>query len=144
MIRPTLLLMSTLLISLTGCAQGIPNKAEQIATAVLAAPKDQRDGAAVMGYDAKGNIVVLRQGTNQLICNSDDPSRKGFQSVCYHKDLEPFMARGRQLKQEGKTADEIFEIREKEAKAGSLKMPEQPTTLHLLEEIGRASCRERV
>ncbi|MDP5168880.1 MAG: hypothetical protein NWR72_01440, partial [Bacteroidia bacterium] len=51
----------------------------------------------------------------------------------YHKNLDPFMARGRELKAEGKTADEIFEIREAEAKAGTLRMPEHPSTMSLLE-----------
>ena len=43
------------------------------------------------------------------------------------------MARGRTLRGEGKTSREIFDIREKEAKEGILKMPEQASTLHLLE-----------
>ena len=43
------------------------------------------------------------------------------------------MKRGRELRAEGKTPVEIFNIREEEAKSGKLKMPENPTTLHLLE-----------
>jgi hypothetical protein len=43
------------------------------------------------------------------------------------------MQRGRVLRAEGKSSSKIFDIREEEAKAGTLKMPEQPTTLHLLE-----------
>lgn len=39
------------------------------------------------------------------------------------------MDRGRVLKQEGKKANEILAIREKEVKAKTLKMPEQPSTL---------------
>ncbi|MEL6923994.1 MAG: hypothetical protein AAFO94_08095, partial [Bacteroidota bacterium] len=58
------------------------------------------------------------------------------QSVCYHVDLEPFMQRGRELKAEGKSFEEIFDQREAEAKDGSLKMPEQPATMHLLEGAG--------
>jgi hypothetical protein len=37
------------------------------------------------------------------------------------------------LRAEGKGAGEVFDIREQEAKSGKLKMPEQPTTLHMLE-----------
>ena len=39
------------------------------------------------------------------------------------------MARGRALKQAGKTTQEIFDTREKEAKSGKLAMPKQPSTL---------------
>ena len=48
--------------------------------------------------------------TNKLICISDDPVKEGFNCVCYHKDLEPFMARGRALKAEGKKFEyQIYE-----------------------------------
>jgi hypothetical protein len=53
-------------------------------------------------------------------------------AAAYHKDLEAFMARGRALRAEGKDRAEIFDIREKEAKAGTLWMPEEATTLHIL------------
>ncbi|MCB0688671.1 MAG: hypothetical protein KDC53_19165 [Saprospiraceae bacterium] len=116
------------------CAQeSIPDREDQIAAATAAAPVEDREGAKVYGYDTKGNLVVLEEGTNNMVCISDDPNRPGFQTVCYHKDLEPFMSRGRALRAEGKSSQEIFDIREKEAKEGVLKMPEQPTTLHLLE-----------
>jgi len=119
--------------SLTSCAQEIPNKENQIKMAEQAAPEEDRAEATILGYDAEGKLVTLRAGTNGQICIADDPNRKGFQSVCYHKDLAPFMERGRQLKAEGKGGTEIFKIREAEAKSGKLKMPEQPATLHLLE-----------
>lgn len=116
------------------CAQeSIPDRENQIAAATMAGPEDDRAGAAVYGYDAKGMLVSLREGTNNLICVADDPNRAGFQTVCYHKNLEPFMQRGRELRAEGKTNQEIFTIREEEAKAGGLKMPDQASTLHLLE-----------
>lgn len=129
-----LLCLLSILFVVPGCAQdSTPDAAQQIRAAVMAAPEDMRDGAAVYGFTTKGKLTLLREGTNNLICQSDDPMREGFQCVCYHKDLEPFMARGRELKAAGKTNLEIFDIREAEAKAGALKMPDQPTTLHLLE-----------
>lgn len=73
----------------------IPSVEVQIKTAVLAAPEDKRDGAMVYGYNSKGEFVVLRKGTNELVCLTDDPNSPGFNVSCYHKDLEPFMARGR-------------------------------------------------
>lgn len=115
-----------------GQSSEIPHKDNQIAMAVLAGPEELRTEATVMGFDAEGNQVVIRQGSNDLICRSDDPNKSGFECVCYNLDMEPFMARGRQLKKEGKNSGEIFDIREKEAKDGAFPMPERPSTLHIL------------
>lgn len=125
-------LLIVLVILTMSCEAQIPNKEEQIAGAVMAAPEEKRAEATVMGFDENGNILVIRQGTNELICLADDPNQEGFNASCYHKDLEPFMARGRALKAEGKSRQEIFDIREKEVKEGTLKMPTNPTTLHVL------------
>ena len=122
----------TLLLFATGSAHAqtsIPSAEVQIKGAVLAAPADKQAGAAVMGYNQKGELVQLRKGTNELICLADDPNQKGFSVACYHRDLEPFMARGRALRKEGKSTKEIFDTREQEAKSGKLKMPKQPTSL---------------
>lgn len=112
-------------------SQSVPGKEVQIKTAVLAAPQEQRDNATVMGYSPKGEFVVLRKGSNGMVCLADDPNQKGFNVSCYHESLEPFMERGRQLKKEGKSFQEIFDMREDEVKAGKLKMPSQPTTLYV-------------
>jgi hypothetical protein len=105
---------------------------DQIASAVLAATKVQRDGATVLGYDTTGKFVTLRKGTNELICLADDPNKKGFSVACYHKDLDPMMARGRTLRAEGKNSGEINKIRAEEAASGKLIMPKSATTLHVL------------
>jgi hypothetical protein len=109
----------------------IPSAGIQIKTAELAAPADKREGAMVYGFNDKGEFVVLRKGTNELICIGDDPKQKGLSVSCYHKDLEPFMARGRELKAQGKTFQEIFDIREAEAKSGKLVMPKQASNLQV-------------
>jgi hypothetical protein len=64
-----------------------------------------------------------------MVCLADDPNQAGLNVSCYHKDLDSFMARGRELKKEGKSPQEIFDIREAEVKSGKLLMPKQPTTL---------------
>ncbi len=126
--------LTLLLFPIQACSQdGVPDREGQIAAAVQAAPEDLRADATVMGFDATGNLITLREGSNKLICLADDPNRGGFSVACYHTDLEPFMARGRALRAEGKTGAEIFQTREEEAKAGTLPMPEKPVTLHLLE-----------
>jgi hypothetical protein len=110
-------------------AQSIPTAEVQIKTALLACPEESRDKAMVYGYSEKGEFIVLRKGQNELICLADDPANPALSVSCYHKSLEPFMERGRQLKKEGKSFEEQFEIREKEVKSGKLKMPAQPATL---------------
>ncbi|MEO0734103.1 MAG: hypothetical protein AAFZ52_14805 [Bacteroidota bacterium] len=102
-----------------------------VATALLAAPEANRANCKVIGYNMAGEFVTFREGTNEFICLTDDPKKEGFNVACYHKDLEPFMARGRALRAEGKTAQEIFDIREEEVKAGQLAMGPTGTTLHI-------------
>ncbi len=118
--------------SLPAWAQRIPTQEVQLKTAILAAPQDLRENATVYGYDPNGVFTLLRQGSNELICLADDPSGKGFSVSCYHRSIEPFMARGRELKNEGKSFQEIFDIRESEAKSGKLILPESGTTLYVL------------
>lgn len=117
-------------LALLSCAQ-IPSKQEQISAAVLALPENLQSGAAVLGYDQPGELITLREGSNDQVCLADDPNKKGYSAACYHKDLSEFMARGRALAKEGKNSGDIFDIREKEAKAGELIMPDHPATLHI-------------
>jgi len=105
-------------------AQDIPSSEAQIKSASMAAPEEMRDGVKVLGFSADGELVELKKGTNELICIADDPAQKGFNAACYYKDLEPFMARGRALKKEGKNFKEIFDIREEEVKSGKLVIPQ--------------------
>lgn len=103
----------------------------QIALALQAAPEDRRAGAAVMGYDGAGKLVQLRAGTNDLICLSDDPAADGISVACYHKDLEPFMARGRELTAQGTDAKTRIATRLKEVESGELPMPREPRMLYV-------------
>jgi hypothetical protein len=101
-----------------------------IATALMAAPQESRSGCKVIGYNMAGEFVTLKEGTNEFIVLVDNPKQDGFNVACYHKDLEPFMARGRALKAEGKTGKKIFEMREEEMKAGTLNIT-PGSTLHI-------------
>lgn len=110
----------------------IPSTEVQIKTAILAAPEEKQADAKVFGYNESGEFVELRKGSNEMICISDDPNGKGFSVSCYQAALEPFMERGRELKKEGKSFQEIFDIREAEAKGDKLKMPSEGATLFVL------------
>ena len=126
------LLILTLPTLLFSCdAQTIPNKDWQIKTAVLAAPEEMREGAKVLGFDKDNNLVTLREGTNEMVCIGDDPKQAGFSAAAYHKDLEAYMMRGRELRAQGKNFQEIFQAREDEVKAGKLTIP-QGSILYVL------------
>ena len=124
------LLLPALILFTTCLGQTKPPSADvQIKTALLAAPAAKRDSATVYGYSESNELVVLKKGTNEIICVADDPSQAEFSVASYHKDLQPFMERGRALRKMGRTHQEVFDLREKEAKSGELSMPKQPTTL---------------
>lgn len=124
-------IIATLLVlmALISFAQTVPPVEIQIKTALLAAPEESRDKAMVYGYSDKGEFIVIRKGENDMVCLADDYKVEGLNVACYHKALDPYMERGRQLKKEGKGYQDSFDIREAEVKSGKLKMPVQPTTL---------------
>lgn len=101
----------------------------EIAGAVAPLPDHLRDGATVMGF-RNGALEVIRNGTNMLICVADDPDQEGFHAACYHKDLEPFMARGRALRAEGHERPAIDSARQAEIENGTLAFPKDSRTLY--------------
>jgi hypothetical protein len=125
--KKTPLVLSLACLAGTVFGQNLPSKEVQIKTAVLAAPEALREKAMVYGYSEKGDLIVLRKGENEMVCLADDPSQAGLNVSCYHKDLEPFMTRGRELKKEGKSFQEIFDIRESEMKSKKLAIPQGAT-----------------
>jgi hypothetical protein len=108
-------------------AQAIPPVAEQMAAAVLPLPAEMRAGAMIMGYKVKDKLEVLRPGTNNMICLALYVSRPDFHVACYHKGLEPFMARGREIREKMGAKTNVDSIRFKEIADGKLKMPKAGT-----------------
>lgn len=104
----------------------------QIKTAVQAAPEMYRDGTTVLGYNQDGKLVTLREGSNGMVCLADDPNKEGISVACYGAELEPFMARGRELVAEGKSTEEKQQARKAEIEAGTLKMPQEPSMVYVL------------
>ena len=103
----------------------------QIAAAVTPLPEEMRAGATVIGYTAVGKpVVTLREGRNDMICLLPDPTGPAFHAACYHKSMEPFMARGRALRASGVSGGQVDTIRFAEVKSGKLKMPTQPAMLY--------------
>ena len=106
-------------------AQSLPPVAEQVTAAVLPLPAELRAGATVMGYRTAGKLEVLQRGTNGMNCLALYVTRPDFHVACYHESLEPFMARGRELRDQGVTGTRVDTVRFKEIADGKLKMPAQ-------------------
>jgi hypothetical protein len=105
---------------------------DQIAAAILPLPADARASATVLGYGTDGKLTTLRKGTGTMVCLADDPKIAAFHVACYHNSMEPFMARGRELRTSGVTGSEVDTVRFREAKSGTLKLPNHPASLYSL------------
>ena len=110
----------------------IASSDEQIAAAVLPLPADARASATVLGYGGDGKLTTLRKGTGNMTCLADDPKVAQFHVACYHDSMEPFMARGRELRASGVAGTQVDTVRFREVKAGTLKMPNHPASLYQL------------
>jgi hypothetical protein len=125
-------------------AADAPSVEVQIKGAVLPAPPELRDGAAVLGLDAQGRRVTIREGKNEMICLATDPTKTAFNAACYHEDLEPFMARGRELLLQEVTGPKRNDIRNKEVEEGKIAMPREPRTLYVLTGASFDSATDKV
>jgi hypothetical protein len=104
--------------------------AEQLISATLPLPKEMRNDAGVLGYKTPGKLEMLRASKNGLICLANDPSAANFHVACYVESLEPFMARGRALREAGTVGTQVDTVRFAEVKSGKLKMPTMPAALY--------------
>jgi len=132
----TRIALYTVLLASAAAAADVPSPEAQIAAAVLAAPSDLRADATVLGYNPRGELVTLREGKNEIVCLGNDPTKTSFSVACYHRDLEPYMARGRELTAQKVTGPKRNEIRWKEVADGKLALPREPRTLYVLTGAG--------
>ena len=114
-------------------APAVLPEAIQIAAAVQPLPAEFRESAQVLGYRT-GNprLVMLRETKGPFICLADDPAEPRFHVACYHRSLEPFMARGRELRAQGVKDPQVDTVRFAEVKSGRLVMPTKPAALYSL------------
>ena len=114
---------------------------QQIAAAVLPLPEHMRAGATVLGYASTATsgaaggapaLSTLRRGTNAMICLAPDPQGEQFHVACYHRALEPFMARGRALRRSGVKGEQVDSARFREIAQGKLQMPKSGGMLYTL------------
>lgn len=122
-----------LLLMLSAVSTGFAQSAVpvQVRAALAPLPEEFRESATVLGYEAgKAGLIQLTAGTGPFICLADDPSDDRFHAACYHKALEPFMARGRELRAQ-KVAN-VDSVRYSEIDSKKLAMPLTPSTLYSL------------
>jgi hypothetical protein len=109
---------------------------QQIAEAIAAAPESMQADATVIGYRGTPRpndpLTTLREGSNELICHSDDPDRDGFTTACYHQDLDAYMSIGRVQRAEGKGGRDVMAARFAALEAGQLSLPDHPSSLYVL------------
>ncbi len=110
----------------------VENAEAHVALAVHAAPPELREEATVLGYTAEGELLTLRRGANQMICLADKPGDERFQVACYHDSLEPYMARGRELRAAGMSGPDSINQRHEDVETGKLEMPSEPATVYSL------------
>ena len=107
-------------------------EAQQIASAVLALPVQFRGDARVLGYrNGSKELVPLRDTKGAFTCLATEPNA-ALHLACYHSSLEPFMARGRQLRHSGVKDTQVDTVRFAEVMSGKLAMPKQPAALYQL------------
>lgn len=108
-----------------------------IRTAVHPLPDELREEATVLRWTARWATAPLRPGTGPMICLADNPFVEGYHAACYHRDLEPYMARGRALRAAGTTSrTAVDSIRYAEVASGAIPMP---TMAALWQVTGEAS-----
>jgi hypothetical protein len=61
----------------------------QMARAIAAGPKEITDQARIMGFDAEGRRIVLREGNNAFICQPGMPQFVAQPPTCYTTESKP-------------------------------------------------------
>jgi hypothetical protein len=61
----------------------------QMGRAIAAGPKEITDQARIMGSDAQGNRIVLREGNNDFICQPGKPQFVAQPATCYTVNSKP-------------------------------------------------------
>jgi predicted unusual protein kinase regulating ubiquinone biosynthesis (AarF/ABC1/UbiB family) len=105
----------------------LPSVVQQIAAAVQALPKEMQFDATVMGYRTADKLETIREGKNGMTCLALFAIEKDFHVACYQESMEPFMARGRELRAQGMKADKVDTVRFAEVASGKIKMPRLAT-----------------
>ncbi len=121
----TLLVVASLATAEQLAAQG-----DAVALAVSMLNEGDRGSAKVI-QDQGGEWVTLRDGSGAFVCIADTPGDDSFRATCYHKSLDPYMARGRELAAQGVERGENISTRVAEIASGKIKMPTMGTLIQV-------------
>jgi len=82
MLRKVALVLGTLAVSATAFAQ--PTDAERIERALMAAPRNMKEGATVVKWKADNTYETIKKGTNKMVCydRSADAGQQPFAVQC--------------------------------------------------------------
>ena len=80
--RIVLVVLGMLAVSTSAFAQ--PTDAERIERALMAAPRNMKEGAAVVKWKADNTYDTIKKGTNKMVCydRSGDPGQQPFAVQC--------------------------------------------------------------
>jgi hypothetical protein len=123
-----LVVMSCLccLLGSAGAAQQ-PDRARQIAAAVLPLPAELQAAAGVVALDGHGRPQVWRASANGMICLADSPGDSTFDVRCYQADFVPVIYRIRQLLAQGVPDSLLDQTIDAEIRSGKLTITKAPT-----------------
>ena len=114
-------ILSILIFSFSAYAQD-ESSDKLIEESLLALPEHLRDEASV-AYFAEGKRVALREGSNGLTCQPDDPDSPGFAVWCYPKSHAAYTKRWYELAAEGRERAEVDEMITEEIESNKLEWP---------------------
>lgn len=120
----------------TAYAQGSAEaSAEAVATdeirfAVLPLPVQLRDGATVIRMDSTHRPVVVRQGSNGMVCMRVVPGEAAWDARCYEATIARLIFRAGELVMSGLTIDSLGPRLQAEARTGALTLPAQPVAAY--------------
>lgn len=125
----------------SGAMAQAQSKDQQIAEAVMAAPEALRAGATVVSYDAKGDPMVLRQGTNNIVCTPNAPGGTSYSVNCYSAALRAQRDFQAKEKAEGKDAKTQAADLQAAMASGKLQAPPTGTAMYSLSGKTKESAR---
>jgi hypothetical protein len=135
-----LLIMAALMSAASLAPAMAQSKDDLIAQAVSAAPEELRAGATVVNYDAKGDPVVLRAGTNGVVCTPNQ-NKDNYSVNCYAQLLRAQHDLQAKEKAEGKDPKTVGEDVAAALASGKLPKPTIGTTMYSLSGKTQATAR---
>jgi hypothetical protein len=104
-----------------------PDRARQIAAAVLPLPAELQAAAGVVALDGHGQPQVWRASANGMICLADSPGDSTFDVRCYQAEFVPVIYRIRQLIAQGVADSLLDQAIDAEIRSGKLPITKDPT-----------------